>query len=115
MSVKTICCIVILSLLLACAKQQAESQTAASSSPADVTVTIKDFKFVPEVVTVKQDQTVKLVNEDGAVHTVEANNKAFSSPTLSRGSEWTFTFDKKGAYEYVCGVHPTMKGKIVVE
>ena len=110
----TIIIIALMILIAACAKQPAASETKADVK-ADVTVTIKEFKFAPETVTVKQGQTVKWVNEDGAVHTVEANNKAFASPELYQGDAWAFTFDKKGAYEYICGIHPTMKGKVVVE
>ncbi|MBI4016178.1 MAG: cupredoxin family copper-binding protein [Candidatus Aenigmarchaeota archaeon] len=112
---KTIIGIALLLLLAACAKQQVSSSETVAETLADFTVTIKNFKFVPDMLTVKEGQTIKWVNEDDAIHTVEANNNAFASPELFKGDSWTFTFNKKGAYEYICGIHPTMKGKVVVE
>ncbi|MBI4147727.1 cupredoxin family copper-binding protein [Candidatus Woesearchaeota archaeon] len=111
MTTKTLLGIFVLLLLaVACAPKEA-----APAAEADVTVRIKDFAFIPEVVTVKEGQTIKWVNDDSAVHTVEANNKAFSSPELYQNDAWVWKADKKGAYEYICGIHPSMKGKVVVE
>lgn len=81
---------------------------------ADVTVLIKDYRFVLETVTVEQGQTIKWVNEDSALHTVEAKNKEFVSPELYQGDAYTFKATKQGTYEYICGLHPNMVGKVVV-
>lgn len=34
---------------------------------------------------------------------------------LLRGQTGSITFDKASAYNYVCGLHPTMKGTIEVK
>jgi plastocyanin len=33
---------------------------------------------------------------------------------LDTGGKFSFIFDKAGAFEYFCGLHPHMKGKVVV-
>ncbi len=76
-------------------------------------VLIKDFKFLPQVITVEIGTTVTWVNEDSAVHTVEGSG--IDSGNLSKGDEFTFTFDKAGVYEYICGPHPYMTGSVIVE
>lgn len=41
---------------------------------------------------------------------------AFESDRLNKGSDpFSFTFDVAGTYEYICGIHPSMHGKIIVE
>lgn len=77
------------------------------------TITIKEFTFNPDTLTVKIGETVTWVNEDGAVHTV--NSSAFNSPNIKNGDTYKFQFTVAGTYEYTCGIHPYMKGKIVVE
>jgi len=103
--------LIIISLFLVACAQQAQQPAGA----ADVTVTIKDFKFIPDTINVKVGQTIKWTNEDSAIHTVEAANKAFTSKELYQGDSFTWTADKQGAYEYICGLHPNMKGKVIVE
>ncbi|MBS3147410.1 cupredoxin family copper-binding protein [Candidatus Woesearchaeota archaeon] len=95
-------------LLLGCGQSEQASQEA------DVTVLIKDYKFVPETVNVEQGQTIKWVNEDSALHTVESKNKEFASKELYQGDSYSFTATKPGTYEYICGLHPNMVGKVVV-
>ena len=84
-----------------------------------VTVTIKDFKFVPETVTVHQGDTVEWKNEDSALHTAtadgEAQNPAFDSGSISKGATWRYVAGTKGTYNYTCTFHPKMKGQLIVQ
>jgi plastocyanin len=34
---------------------------------------------------------------------------------MAKGHTFEYKFDKVGTYEYICGVHPAMKGTIVVK
>ncbi|RJO60227.1 plastocyanin [candidate division WS5 bacterium] len=77
------------------------------------TIVIRDFKFNPETFTVKVGDTVTWLNEDGEVHTIKSAE--FTSPNIKNGDSYKFQFLKAGIFEYVCGVHPYMKGKVVVE
>ena len=76
------------------------------------TVTIKDFAFGPSTLTVAQGTTVIWTNDDSAPHTIESGS--FKSSTLKNGESYSFKFDGKGEYDYICGIHPTMQGKIIV-
>lgn len=77
------------------------------------TVTIKDFIFSPNSLTVKKGTKVTWINEDSVVHDVKADT--FKSDSLNKGDKYKFTFNEKGTFDYICGIHPSMTGKIVVE
>jgi plastocyanin len=96
--------------------QQPTSQPAATSVPlsGNVDVTIANFAFAPETLTVKVGTTVKWTNQDSAGHTVVANDNSFSSGDLNQGDSYTFTFNTAGTFAYHCGVHPNMKATITV-
>lgn len=76
-------------------------------------VSIENFSFNPATLTVKSGATVVWTNNDSVAHTIKSDN--FNSQSLSKGQTFEFKFDNKGSYDYFCGLHPTMKGKIVVE
>lgn len=77
------------------------------------TIIIKDFLFTPNAITVKVGETVTWVNEDGVVHTVKSAD--FASPNIKNADSYKFQFIKAGTFEYICGVHPYMKGVVIVE
>lgn len=77
------------------------------------TVTIKDFAYSPETLTVAVGTTVTWINDDGSNHFVAFPDE--KSGRLKMGALYTRTFDSPGVYEYVCTLHPTMKGKIIVQ
>ena len=77
------------------------------------TVTIKDFAYSPETLTVAVGTTVTWINDDGSNHFVAFPDE--KSGRLKMGALYTRTFDSPGVYEYVCTLHPTMQGKIVVQ
>lgn len=77
------------------------------------TITIQNFSFNPGTLTVKQGTKVTWINQDSVIHTI--NSGTFNSQDLSQGDKFEFTFKDKGSFDYICGIHPTMQGKIVVE
>ncbi len=80
------------------------------------TVAIKGFAFSPSNLTIKKGAKVTWTNEDTAPHDVtQTNGSALKSSTLHKGDSFSFTFDKAGTYEYLCSIHPMMKGSIIVE
>jgi plastocyanin len=79
-----------------------------------VTVEIKDFSFVPAVVTIAPGQVIKWVNSDEEPHTVVANDKSFHSAPLDAGQSFNRAFSGNGEFEYYCSFHPHMTGKIIV-
>ena len=76
-------------------------------------IAIKNFAFSPAELTVKAGDTVIWTNEDSAPHSIKS--KSFNSNILQTGDAYQFKFDNTGVYDYICGIHPSMKGKIIVE
>ncbi len=77
-----------------------------------VQVDIKGFAFVSETVRIAPGTTIIWKNFDDARHTVVGAE--FQSKLLSKGDTFSYTFTKEGSYPYFCGIHPNMKGEIVV-
>ncbi len=79
----------------------------------DNTIIIKDFEFNPNVITVNLGTTITWINQDSAPHTIKFSNS--ESQKLNNGDSFKFQFNNKGTYDYICGLHPSMKAKIIVE
>jgi amicyanin len=78
-------------------------------------VTIDNFTFTPPELTVAVGATVKWVNHDDIPHNVMEKNKAFRSKVLDTDDSYSFTFASVGTFDYFCGLHPHMQGKIIVK
>jgi plastocyanin len=92
--------------------------SAASSSPPNAAATaevIKDFAFAPESVTVKVGSAVTWTNGDGFAHSVKSADGTFVSQDLQQGQSFTATFATPGTFPYICGIHNSMTGTVVVE
>ena len=77
------------------------------------TVSIKDFAFNPDSVTISVGGTVTWKNEDSATHKIKGQD--FESDNLNSGDSFSQTFDKVGTFDYSCLIHPAMTGKVIVE
>jgi plastocyanin len=82
---------------------------------AEAKVTIDNFTFAPAEITVSVGSTVTWENRDDIPHTVVEKNKLFRSKALDTGDSYSFTFASAGTYDYFCGLHPHMVGKIIVK
>jgi amicyanin len=89
-------------------------RVAADIAAAGAKVSIKNFKFAPPEVTIAVGQSVTWVNEDGAPHGIGYGDGAQGVNPLLPGASFSRTFGKPGTYDYVCSVHPFMKGKVLV-
>jgi plastocyanin len=78
-------------------------------------VVIDNFTFTPPELTVAVGTTVKWVNHDDIPHSVVDKNKAFRSKALDTNDSFSFTFASAGTFDYFCGLHPHMVGKIIVK
>jgi amicyanin len=76
-------------------------------------VLIKDFKFQPDQITVRKGDTVTWTHPGPASHTVKFADS--ESPVLSNGASYSKTFNEPGTYDYICGIHPYMKGQVIVQ
>ena len=78
------------------------------------TVVIHQMRFDPAVITVNKGDTIVWINKDMVDHTVtEEKSKAFNSDTIRVGTTWKHAVITDA--NYFCGIHPTMKGKIIVK
>jgi plastocyanin len=77
-------------------------------------VTIKDFAFDPGDLTVAKGTSVTWKNDDSATHRIKSGDGSFDSKDLKNGDSFDHTFDTAGTFDYICGIHPSMKGKITV-
>jgi len=90
------------------------AQTAPQASAG--AVSIDNFTFTPQTLTVKAGTTVTWTNRDDIPHGVASNNNAFpKSKALDTDDRYSFTFTTPGTYKYFCYVHPHMTGTVVVE
>jgi amicyanin len=78
-------------------------------------VTIDNFTFTAPELTVAVGTTVKWVNHDDIPHSVVDKSKAFRSKALDTDDAYSFTFASAGTFDYFCGLHPHMVGKIIVK
>jgi len=88
---------------------------AARAQNAAEAVTIDNFSFAPQRLTVKRGTTVIWTNRDDIPHTVTAVDLQFRSKALDTDDSYSFTFTTPGTYAYFCSLHPRMTGTIVVE
>ena len=107
---------VILSVLFLVAILALEtSNLSAPARAADATVTIDNFTFEPQRLTVTAGTTVTWANQDDIPHTVASDTKLFKSKALDTDDKFSFKFDKPGTYEYFCSIHPKMTARVIVQ
>jgi plastocyanin len=88
----------------------------AKPAPGPGVVSISDFKFGPETVVVNKGQTITWYNTDSSPHQVTITGaKAQRSSIALKGQSTQLTLADAGIYDYICGLHPAMKGKIEVK
>jgi len=89
---------------------------AAGEKAAGPEITIDNFSFGPQAVTVPKGTLVTWVNHDDIPHTVVSEDLiTFRSRPLDTDEKFTFKFDKAGTYTYFCSIHPKMTAKVTVQ
>ncbi len=92
--------------------QKTTTPTAEPRAATVNSVEIKGFAFNPATITVAKGTTVTWTNKDSAAHTVTGSG--FDSGSLSKGQTFSYTFNEAGTFDYICTIHPSMKGKVIV-
>ncbi|OBF73533.1 amidase [Mycobacterium sp. 852002-51613_SCH5001154] len=90
------------------------SVTAPAAPVSGNQVNIDGFAFAPATLTVPVGTTVTWTNRDEEPHTVAASDGSFHSPGMGTGATFTHTFSDAGTFDYVCSIHPMMRGSVVV-
>ena len=85
----------------------------------EVEVVIDDLAFLPAFIHIKPGTAVTWINKDNAEHTVAFNNRKIpsgitESDVIKEGGSYIQIFNEEGIYDYICGIHPFMKGGIIV-
>jgi plastocyanin len=80
---------------------------------ANRSVSIANFAFSPATVTVNVGDRVTWTNHDSTAHTATSGS-AWSTGDIAPGSSKSITFSRAGTYDYICAIHPTMTGQVVV-
>ncbi|ABX13250.1 multicopper oxidase domain-containing protein [Nitrosopumilus maritimus] len=70
--------------------------------------------YDPIAIQVDSGTTVTWTNDDSVVHTVTDNENSFDSGFIQAGNTWSYSFDNPGEFDYICTLHPWMKGTISV-
>jgi plastocyanin len=78
-------------------------------------ITVKEFMFTPNSLSIKAGTTVTWANMDDEPHTVVSDTGLFRSGAMDTNESFAFKFDKPGTYHFTCSIHPRMVGTIVVQ
>jgi plastocyanin len=93
---------------------QAASAGETARASATATVTIPRLEFKPATVTVGRGSKVRFSNTSGTAHTATRDG-GFDTGRIKPGKSAAVTFNRKGTFAYHCKIHPSMKGKVVVD
>jgi plastocyanin len=77
-------------------------------------VQIIGFKFAPATINATAGKPLKFLNTDDSPHFIVVQGGP-KTDVILRGQTASVTFDKAGGYNYICGLHPSMKGTIQVK
>ena len=87
---------------------------AALAEPGERRIAIDNFTFKPATITVPLGTRIVWENDDDIPHSLVETQGKFHSPALDTEDKFAFTFGQAGTFEYFCGLHPHMTGKVVV-
>ncbi len=78
-------------------------------------VNISGFKFAPDTINAAPNAAITWTNKDSAPHQIVVASKGLKTAVLNGGQSGQLKIADAGSYDYVCGIHGNMKGKIVVK
>jgi plastocyanin len=90
-----------------------------AAAPADGSVAVDTFQFMPRELDVKAGTKVIWTNQDDVTHTVtsgtpEQRSDLFNATLNGKGARFEFTFARGGTFTYFCNRHQQMRGTIKV-
>jgi plastocyanin len=85
----------------------------AAAGAAEHRVVIDGMKFTPQVVQVRKGDTIVWENRDMFVHNVTA--AGIRSGDLQPGKTWRWVVPATMSFDYLCTLHPVMKGRVEVK
>jgi len=116
MNIKLLSILAVIAIVSISGCTQSTGNQNGGGNQAGNSVEIKNFAFVPSEITIKSGETIVWTNKDSTSHTITSDSGSeISSPSLSNGQTYSHTFNSAGAFDYHCSIHPSMKGKVIVE
>ena len=79
---------------------------------ADQTVLMDGGHFVPPTVEISVGDTVTWTNRDALLH--DASGDGWATEQITDDESDSVTFSTAGSYDYLCTIHPSMTGTVVV-
>jgi plastocyanin len=90
--------------------------TAMRAAAADATeIGIDNFQFAPTPLMVPKGASVTWVNRDDIPHSIVCQTLGFHSHPMDTDGSVSQTFDQPNKYDYICGLHPFMRGMVIVQ
>lgn len=77
-------------------------------------ITIDNFTFSPDKLTVPKGTAVTWTNKDDIPHSIVLGSIGARSKAMDTDESFSYRFDKAGTFSYICGLHPHMHGQVVV-
>ena len=107
---------VVLALLSSTHGKDSQTRDSAPVRATKTGVTIDNFSFSPNTLTLSVGTTVTWINHDNVPHVVSSAGNRFKKSTVLRtGQTFSHSFVATGTYSYLCSIHPRMTGKIIVK
>jgi len=74
------------------------------------------YQFLPNTLRVKSGTTVTIVNSDAPAHTITDDFVGgMDTGRMRYGTSVSIRFTVPGEFNFHCSIHPSMRGKIIVE
>jgi len=86
----------------------------ASTVTTGALVTVADFSFAPQSVTITRNQYVTWKNTGPSTHTATDDASAWNTGGIASGAVSLAYFSTPGVFTYHCAIHPAMTGTITV-
>jgi plastocyanin len=86
-----------------------------AAAPARHVVEIRQFEFRPDTLRVAVGDTVVWINRDIVGHTATDSAGAWDSGELPKDGRWAYVPRAAGEWVYLCALHPSMKGRLIVK
>lgn len=96
--------------------KQTSSPVTSTAPTAANAVSVKNFAFSPDAITVKKGAVVTWTNNDATTHTITETDGQTgpSSGNLESGKSYSFTYSTVGTFHYHCAIHSEMTGTVTV-
>jgi plastocyanin len=82
--------------------------------PVAHTIVMEAVAFRPQALKARAGDTIVWINRDPFPHTATAADGAFDSGPIAPDASWAWTVSGHGTIEYLCRLHPTMKGRVTL-